>query len=97
MKQHKQRYKTTAELNSRVIRVSLTDYHLLKRISFTAGVSIAEALHKTLAQAISPTMFPDVTAKPVRTSIAVNRRTSIAVNGNKIPALGIKTKGVRYD
>ncbi|MBA7588750.1 hypothetical protein ES708_30818 [subsurface metagenome] len=91
------RYKTKAQLNSRVIRVSLTDYHMLKRISFTAGVSIAEALHKTITQAISPTMFPDVTAEPVRTSIAVNRRTSIAVNGSRIPALGIKTKGVRYD
>lgn len=39
-----QRYKTRAELESKVIRVSLGQYALLAEISRRAGVTMAEAL-----------------------------------------------------
>lgn len=39
-----QRYKTKAELNSKTIRVSLSQYALLTEIALKAGVSISEAL-----------------------------------------------------
>ena len=40
--------KCPAELNSRVIRINLGDYALLREISRRAGVTFAEALHLAL-------------------------------------------------
>jgi hypothetical protein len=58
-----QRYKTKAELNSKVIRVSLGQYGLLSELSRRAGVTMSEALDLALKAAepvtkVSPAQIP---------------------------------------
>ena len=44
------RYKNKAELNSKVVRISLAKYALLTEIALKAGVSISEALDMVIDQ-----------------------------------------------
>ena len=87
-----QRYKTKAELESKVIRVSLADYFLLAEISRRVGISMAEALHLALQRkeqviTVSPAQIP----MPVfRVAPAAN---VIAVDGNRQVTFRIKPKG----
>jgi len=87
----------------KLTRILLADYLMLKRISQVAGVSMAEALHRLIEhQAQLPLL--DMKAKPIPViaikSMHVFRSapvTSIATNGSKVAAFGIKPKGVRYE
>ena len=84
--------KCPAELNSRVIRINLGDYALLREISRRAGVTFAEALHLALERQevetrVSPAQIP---MAALRVSIP---SSILAVNGNKHSAFKIKPKG----
>jgi hypothetical protein len=87
----------------RVTRVFLADYLLLKEFARKAGLSMAETLHRLIAKQVpeaKPIIRPAIQpAFRVTTPIALRQRLApaIATNGSKVPALGIKTKGVRYD
>ncbi len=91
--------------NSKTIRISLGDYALLSEVSQRAGITFAEALHLVITDRARqvPEAKPMVRPanKPafrVTTPIALRQRLApaIATNGDKVVALGIKTKGVRY-
>lgn len=101
----KQRYKTKAELESKVIRVSLADYFLLAEISKGSGVTMAEALHLALEHQEAVTRvssaqipMPVFRVAPVAAFRVAPSVTSIAVNGAGIEhsVFRIKPKGVRY-
>lgn len=78
----KQRYKTRAELNSKVIRVSLGDYALLNDISQREGVTIAEALpmvlHKLETKPESPRSPLQIPLLPVDLEETARVKDSIA-------------------
>jgi len=92
-----QRYKTKAELASKVIRISIAHYALLSELSRQAGISMDRALGLVIelreqTTKVSPAQIPlpvfRVTAQPV-----------IAVNGAGVShsAFSIKPKGVKYE
>ena len=86
-----QRYKTTAELQSRVVRISLGDYALLVEISRRAGVTMAEALHLAIEQ-----RYPETKISPAQIpmpAFRVRAYSTMAVNGSKPVAFSIKPKG----
>ncbi len=79
------RTKSPAELNSRVIRVSLDDYLLITGLSRKLGKTMAEVLHLLITDRVPHTVAYRTT--PV---------TAVVTSGNKGIAVGIKPKGVKY-
>lgn len=87
------RKKYSAELNSRVIRINLSDYALLTGLSQKLDISMAEALHLVITQ---QTAKEQVAVRP-GLRIPVSLVTpAIAIDGSKT-VLGTKIKGVRYE
>jgi len=85
--------KCPAELNSRVIRISLATYSLLQKLSKKYDLTIAETLDLLIAGDAKPKA---ITVVP-RTQIAVAMlEPSLVVNGRKPAVLKTKPKGVRY-
>jgi hypothetical protein len=107
MNTSKKRY----DLKHKLTRIHLSDYLILKRMSYVAGVSMAEALHRLIEhQAQLPLL--DMAVKPISTigvtgvptigvtgisAIRVAPVTTIATNGSKGAAFRIQPKGVRHD
>jgi len=105
------KHKCPAELNSRVIRISLRTYKLLKELSLLAGVTMAEAVDQLLAKQakLKPEPVAMATkpafrvttpvALPVKAPIAYRSGpiTALATNGHRAVAFRIQPKGVRND
>lgn len=99
------KHKCPAELNSRVIRVNLSDYLLLTEFSQKFRITIAEALHKLLTGQSQKAAVPVrqvqrpmsiIMAEAVTPAYQVSSKSVIATNGSKAAAFRIKAKGVRY-
>ncbi|MBA7554245.1 hypothetical protein ES705_46857 [subsurface metagenome] len=82
-------------------RILLGDYLLLKRISFKAGISMSEALHKVIVgfkpepkpkPITEPVTKPAFTVK-VPVALRVRSQPVFAVNGHKAGVFVIKPKG----
>lgn len=80
-----------SELNSKVIRINIGSYLLLKELSQKLNLTIAEALSLLLKQVELPHLFvkpsPSLTVKPVlsvavKPSQAVLVKSRVAVNQN---------------
>ena len=88
-------------LNSRTVRISLRTYLLLKEMSESAGLSMAETLDKliyniaSLMPVISAGSMPAFRVTNVPT-LRVAPVTTIATNGSKAAAFRINPKGARY-
>ncbi|MBA7712016.1 hypothetical protein ES703_120984 [subsurface metagenome] len=105
------RYKKTFDKEHKVTRILLADYLVLKGISQRTGQSMAETLHTIItrdwAMARSITRIKAPVALPVTAPIAYRAIpttayrsgpiTTLATNGSKVAAFGIKPKGVSYD
>lgn len=65
--------KCPAELNSKVIRISLSTYLLLKELSLVAGVTMAEAVDQLLARQAEPK------AKPIAEPVAIATKPAFRV------------------
>ncbi len=90
-------------------RIFLDEYYVVRGISRQAGISMAEALHKLLVGRIPeakpvtkpltilPAISPTFRVPVARVALRYSSQPAIATNGSKVPALGIKSKGVRYD
>lgn len=105
--------KCPAELNSRVIRIGLKTYELLRELSLKLNLTMAEALDKLITSQREPTRQASVTqpvtqpAFEVRTqpafevtgpvALRLRLQPTIATNGSKVTAFRIKPKGVRND
>jgi len=100
MKASKKRY----DSKHKVTRILLADYLALKQISQTAGVSMAEALHKLIV-GLKPKPKPEpvpvaVATKPtfiarVKAPVALRARPQpiLTTNGHKAGLFVIKPKG----
>lgn len=97
----------------KLTRILLSDYLALKAISQTAGISMAEALHRLiehqaqlplLDRIARPMPVAHVTGVPMPAfrvaampAVRITPATTIATNGHKAVAFRIKPKGARYD
>ena len=96
--------KYPSELNSRTIRVNISDWHWLLEISRQAGVTVAEAFHMVLQQQKAATKVPPAQfsfrVPPVEAATAVNghRQVAMVANGHTQVARVVKQKGgIRHD
>ncbi|GAJ07893.1 unnamed protein product [marine sediment metagenome] len=88
------------EKRHKVTRVLLADYQLLKSLSQTAGVSMAEAFHRLITETererivVPKSQIPmpafQVVSQP---TFRVSTAPTIAVNGNKAGVFVVKPKG----
>ncbi|GAJ13675.1 unnamed protein product [marine sediment metagenome] len=104
------KHKSPSVLNTRVTRIFLADYLLLKDLSNKAGISMAEALNKVLtrdwaatksAQIPLPVTMAEAMPAPVfrattLVTLPVKPQSTIATNGSKAAAFRIKPKGARH-
>lgn len=102
------KHKCPAELNSRIVRINVGTYQLLRELSRIRGITIAEALDLAItdrvrqeAVTVTPRTqmpMPLTTAYRVTAPVAIRVRLqpTIATNGSKAAAFRIKPKGVRH-
>ena len=95
------KHKCPAELNSRVIRISLVNYQVLMGISKARGITIAEAFDLVInlklrenRVAISPRIKIPVS---INTTYRAIPKIAMATNGSKAAAFGINPKGARHE
>ena len=94
--------KYPSELNTRTIRVNISDWRAVNSLAQNLGVTVADALHKIItrdwAMGHRATRVKAPIAFPVKAPLAHRSRpiTALATNGSKVAAFGIKPKGVRY-
>jgi len=87
--------KYPSELNTRIVRINVGTYLLLKEMSQKLAITMAEALDL----AVTEQMKRDQVTVTPRTQLRMIPALipSIAVNGSKAAALGTKVKGVKYE
>jgi len=85
--------KYPSELNTRNVRVNVGDWQLLTDLSRKLNKTMADTLTWLLARHNNLEMM--VKARSI-TPLRSTSTAAIATNGDKVVALGIKTKGVRY-
>lgn len=101
------KHKSPAQLNSRVIRINVGTYQLLKELSRIRGITMAEAVDQAITdiakreRIVTPRTqipMPLLEAFTVRPGIQrpMSLRTAIATNGSKGVAFRIRPKGVSY-
>ncbi|MBA7712861.1 hypothetical protein ES703_121851 [subsurface metagenome] len=86
-------------------RIFLDEYYVVRGISRQAGISMAEALHRLLVGRIPEaepmtkplTILPAFKVPVAQVALRYSSQPAIVTNGSRVPALGIKSKGVRYD
>jgi hypothetical protein len=81
-------------------RIFLDEYYVVRGMSRRLGISMAEALHKLLVGRIpeaEPISQPALRIPVARVALRCASAAAIITNGSKRTALGIKSKGVRYD
>ena len=86
-------------------RIFLDEYYVVRGISRQAGISMAEALHRLLVGRIPEakpitkplTILPAFKVPVAQVALRYSSQPAIATNGSKVAAIGIKSKGVRYD
>jgi len=95
------KHKSPSELNSRVIRVNIGDWHLLMELARQHDTTVAKVLHLAIthqAKQDQVTITPR-TQIPMLIGTTAYRATpitAIATNGDKGVAFRIKPKGARY-
>jgi len=102
--------KCPAELNSRVIRISLKAYELLKVLSLKLNLTMAEALDKLITRQpevarqvpVAQPAFEVRAAQPAfevtgPVALRLRLKPTIATNGSKVTAFRIKTGRVKYE
>lgn len=94
--------KCPAELNSRVIRINVGTYLVLREMSHKLNITMAEALDMAVTEQSrreQVTVIPRTQLRmiPVTTSMAVNGSKAAALASKAVTALANKPKGVRYE
>ena len=80
-------------LNTRVIRIGIGDYALLKEVSQRAGVTFAEAFHLVITEQAKREAIVVPRSQIPMSVFRVTSVPTIAVNGNRRVTFKIKPKG----
>jgi len=94
--------KYPSELNTRMIRVNVGDYHLLMELARQHDTTVAKVLHLAITgQArqnqvtVTPrTQIPMAMSLPI---LGVTPKATFATNGSKAAAFRIKPRGVKRE
>jgi hypothetical protein len=100
------KHKCPAELNSKVIRINLDTYRVIRGLSLRDNITIDEALTKLITgqslkapaavRHIQRPMSVIMAEKLPVTAYQVKPQSVIATNGSKVAAFRIKLKGAKY-
>jgi len=94
--------KYPSELNTRIIRVNIGDWHLLMELARQHDTTVAKVLHLAIthqARQDSVTITPRTQIPMLIGTTAYQARptTAIATNGSKTAVFRIKAKGVKRE
>ncbi|MBA7550312.1 hypothetical protein ES705_42823 [subsurface metagenome] len=90
--------KYPSELNSRTVRVNISDWHLLMELARQHDTTVAKILHLAITGQSRKESIPQTQiTMPLTLAYRALSTTAIATNGNKAFAFRIKPKGVRRE